>query len=259
MDSKIIIGRGVTAGTNAYTTTLSVAVKELLNGNRIDVLFTIGNTAASSLNPNGIGVIVLTDNYGEGLTGGEIPEQTTLTLEYVLASNELKIVSNASTGNIARVRGALKTDTQTITTVAPAWSNAAGLTLTMIPSKSSDSFLVQGFANTGCNVNESMMLRIIRIVDPSGVPVESIVGGGDPAGNRSRVTGAPYSGTNTEMDIYGWSFIDNPATADDVLYKVQVTKAGFDASDGFINRGETNLNAASNGRAASGLTIFQLN
>lgn len=257
MDNNIIIGRGVAAGTNAYTVTLSVAVNELLDGNIMYITFTNGNSTAVTLNTNGIGVISVTNQFGEALTGGEIPAGSTLQLMYLLAGDELRIISNASTSTLQAVHNVIKTDIQTVTTVKTDWTDIVGLEITIIPSKASDKFLIEGYLNSG-SASTSTYIRIVRIVDPLGSPVLTPIGIGDAAGIRIQVTAVGLPTGIADMANTSWSIEDLPNTTENILYKVQASRSST-ANNIFINRGSDNTDTDARGRASSGLTVWHFN
>jgi hypothetical protein len=259
MDSQIIIGRGTASGTNNYVVTLSVAVDELHNGNVIYITFTNGNNGAADINPNGIGVLDITDQFGDPLQGGEITDGCKLELEYNLANDNLRIISNASTGNIARVRSVIRILTQEITVAVHTWTDLTGLSITMTPSKASDTFLIQAALEVGNDPAESSFSRVMRIVDPAGTPVETPIGIGTASGSRTQATGDNYSPSISEQDSISFNVPDAPNTTLDVLYKIQVAKAGFDASSVFINRSFDNVNNANRSLTTSSLIVWQLN
>ena len=82
MESNIIRGYGVAAGTNTYTVNLSVRDSVLFDFGQYVIQFTNANTGASTLNINGIGAIALVDSQGNALTSGAISAGVTYILVY---------------------------------------------------------------------------------------------------------------------------------------------------------------------------------
>lgn len=89
---------GAAGGTaNALTATLSPAITAYSAGQRFTVTAIFGNTGATTINVNALGVKSITDPLGAALVGGEIVDQQLLDLEVVGASIRLLNPANTST------------------------------------------------------------------------------------------------------------------------------------------------------------------
>ena len=132
-------------------------------------------------------------------------------------------------GSILLVVSVAKTDTCS-TTGAATWNDITGLSATITPTSSTSKFLIVGSLNIGANSGAaSLSFRYLRN--------STIIGVGDSAGSRPQATGTFYAGDTAGAAAIGTSslsFLDSPATASAITYKIQGTSST--ASIVYVNR-----------------------
>lgn len=104
---------GTAAGTNTYTVTTTPTHTAYAAGDRLTILFTNGNTGASTINDNSLGAKAI-QLKGAALIAGDIPAGSTLDLQY--DGTNFQIVG--SSGNFARYTVSSTSGTNTITGTA---------------------------------------------------------------------------------------------------------------------------------------------
>lgn len=146
---------------------------------------------------------------------------------------------------------AVKTNTQTLN--SDTWVDISGLSLTLTRRIASASGAVRVQTAISCadsHGNAGVMLRIVR--------GSTVIGVGDAAGSRSRVTGtSTYPGAHN-VSVVALDFIDNsPGSTATVTYKIQAKE--YSASIGYINRSNFDTDVSDYGaRAISTLTLTEL-
>lgn len=146
---------------------------------------------------------------------------------------------------------AVKTNTQTLN--SDTWVDISGLSLTLTRRIASASGAVRVQTAISCadsHGNAGVMLRIVR--------GSTVIGVGDAAGSRSRVTGtSTYPGAHN-VSVVALDFIDNsPGSTATVTYKIQAKE--YSASIGHINRSNFDTDVSDYGaRAISTLTLTEL-
>ena len=137
-----------------------------------------------------------------------------------------------STGSVLQVKQTAKTDT--FQTTSTSFVDITGLSVTITPSASTSKIMVEfhiGAHTT--SVAEQVKYKIVRDSTDIGI--------GD-SGNGARVTtGATTNATRGEG--ISMKFLDSPATASSITYKIQVSTAGGGTLD--INTRSGNYGAIS--------------
>lgn len=151
--------------------------------------------------------------------------------------------------NFVQSACAVKTDTALIT--SNTFADITGLSVTLTPRNSSSKFLVIVDLKLSDDVSGAPMFKVLR--NGSDVYV------GDEAGSRVRV-GAHSSvdwRINTDRAQACMIFVDEPATASPVTYKVQWR--GQTANSVYLNRSGLDAdNSSESARDASSITVLEL-
>jgi uncharacterized protein YaiI (UPF0178 family) len=149
------------------------------------------------------------------------------------------------TQKVLTVNSVTKTDT--FTTSSTSFVDVTGLSLTITPQSSTSKFLLVAQIQGGANADK------VWFQFAGGNTASDV---GDTAGSRIRVgmelTAAAATSTQSGVMLY----LDSPATASAITYKVQMASYGGGAQ--YVNRSFTDTDSTSFARSASTLTIVEL-
>ena len=151
-------------------------------------------------------------------------------------------------GSILQVQSTTKTDTQA-QGAGTTYTDISNMSVSITPASTSNKILVMAQVNGGLDRDASLYLRLVRD--------STTIGVGASPGSRVACTSARYlggmdNGVSTETMI----FLDSPATASSLTYKVQ---ARLNAPGIFyINRREIDSDDSNYGRAISSLTVMEV-
>jgi hypothetical protein len=162
------------------------------------------------------------------------------------------ILTNSSAGTVLQVANAYKTDTQTISSNVPTFVDITGLSVTLTPTSSSSKFLCIWTVTAGDGADQSHgYFRLVR----NGTDIALA----DTAGSRTSASSAVVnSSTGGQSLASSNSFLDSPATASAVTYKITAAKNGAGINC-FINRSSRDVDSANNdGRSTSSLTVMEI-
>jgi hypothetical protein len=160
-----------------------------------------------------------------------------------------KTAVTTSSGAVLQVVSAVKTDTETISTLT--YTNITGLTRAITPSSASNKVLVIATVSAQSSGNTTTAMRIAR--DGTGIFV------GDAAGSRTQTSVPLFQFTSTMGVMQPIVFLDSPATTSSVTYSVQVRTAYHTAYPLYINfTGQNDSNASDVGRSASSITCMEV-
>lgn len=146
---------------------------------------------------------------------------------------------------ILQVAQAAKTDTSTMS--GSTFTDIPGLSVTITPFSNTSKFLLFTQINFGSN-NQPVQFRFTG--GNSGNYV------GDTAGSRTRVAMDKDGESLDSMVDVSFLYLDSPATASAVTYKVQAKVAN--ANTFYINRSNTDTDAAGFARGASNLIVLEV-
>lgn len=145
---------------------------------------------------------------------------------------------------ILRVEQAAKTDT--FSTTSTSFVDITGLSVTITPQSNTSKFLLFALVN-GSTDGEIAQLQF------AGGNSGNFVG--DAAGSRTRAAAEYSPHAATRVETVPMFYLDSPATASAITYKVQTrTPAGT----AYINRSHTDTDSASFTRAASCLVVCEV-
>lgn len=146
---------------------------------------------------------------------------------------------------ILQVSQAVKTDTFTLS--SSTFTDVTGLSVTITPFSNTSKFFLVANVNVGIST-DAAQLRF------TGGNSTAFVG--DTAGSRIRVGAEAYAGSASAMDNVTMIYLDSPATASAVTYKVQVRHHAGSAI--YVNRSFTDTDNTSHARAASSLIVLEV-
>ena len=147
-------------------------------------------------------------------------------------------------GKVLQVLQVTKTDT--FTTSSGTFVDITGLSVAITPSSSSNKILVTACVNLG---NSGDKVDVILVRDSTPIAV------GDAASNRLRLT---FGGTRGVADNHSESvtYLDEPATASEVTYKLQMLKSA--GGTPYLNRTFTDTDTDAFGRYISTITVMEV-
>jgi hypothetical protein len=154
------------------------------------------------------------------------------------------VVTNATPGTVLQVGSTTKTDT--FSTTSTSFADITGFSVTLTPTSSSSKFLVQVVANVANSGADAVMIQLVR-----GSTAICI---GDAAGSRIRAS-ASNMFTSSSMSSTCVNFLDSPATASAVTYKVQMR---LNSGTGYLNRTGADTDNAAHPRTASTITVMEI-
>lgn len=146
---------------------------------------------------------------------------------------------------ILQVSQAVKTDTFTLS--SSTFTDITGLSVTITPYSNTSKFLLVANVSVGAST-DAAQLRF------TGGNSTAYVG--DTAGSRIRIGAEAYAGTASAMDNVTMIYLDSPATASAVTYKVQLRHHA--GSTIYVNRSFTDTDNTSHSRGASSLIVCEV-
>jgi hypothetical protein len=148
---------------------------------------------------------------------------------------------------ILQVAQAAKTDTFSMSSAT--YADVTGLSVAITPYSNTSKFLLVAQVNVGVNGGtEGAQLRFTG--GNSGNYV------GDTAGSRTRVGTEATTANAQFMEVTNMFYLDSPATASAVTYKVQIRS--FSANAIYVNRSAADTDNANHARAASSLIVLEV-
>jgi hypothetical protein len=177
------------------------------------------------------------------------------------SSGNTRVLTLPDTGNyilggrVLQVAQAIKTDTQTQTTLAT-FLAVTGMTVSITPSSSSNKILVQGKVSIGgSSETDRSGFRLVRMVGGASDVYPFV---GDAASSRQRFTSGPTGSYNQFVNTVvetPFFFLDSPSTTSAVSYKIEAYHA---AGNLFINRSSEDQDSGNNGRGTSIIVAMEV-
>ena len=176
---------------------------------------------------------------------------TTLPATFVAGNVLTAAQMNSLRGAFRVLQIASVTKTDTFTTGSTTFVDLTGLTLTMTPSSTSSQILVtysvQASGIAGTNMGGIQIMR-----------GATAIGNAAAASNRSVAnTVIPELGAAVFGQVTS-TFLDSPATTSATTYKLQVRTFGVGGTLIYVNRTQTDTDAAAFGRGTSTLTVMEI-
>jgi hypothetical protein len=165
-----------------------------------------------------------------------------------LPANTGTVITNASAGTILQVLSATKTDVSTTTSAT--YADISGLSVSITPTRSTSKFLIL-YNIAGSNNGGGGFTQLVRN------STAIAIGTGATGSQINVTTGNYYNADTNSMQVAGGSFLDSPATASAITYKLQF-RVGTTSGTFFINRNPSNDNAAYTGVATSTITVMEV-
>ena len=151
---------------------------------------------------------------------------------------------NTTPGTVIQVASTTKTDT--FSTTSTSYTDVTGMSVTLTPSSSSSRFLIQVVANISNSAAEATEIQLVR--DSTAICI------GDAAGSRIRAS-ASNMFTSSNMSSACVNFLDSPATASAVTYKIQMR---ITSGTAYLNRSGADGDNTSHMRTASTITVMEI-
>lgn len=176
---------------------------------------------------------------------------TTLPATFVAGNVLTAAQMNSLRGAFRILQVASVTKTDTFTTGSTSYVDLTGLTLTMTPSSTSSQILVtysvQASGISGTNMGGIQIMR-----------GATAIGNAATASNRSVAnTVIPELGA-AQFGQVASTFLDSPATTSATTYKLQIRTFGAGGTLIYVNRTQTDTDAAAWGRGTSTLTVMEI-
>jgi hypothetical protein len=164
-------------------------------------------------------------------------------------------VTMTGAGRILQVVSVTKSDTysESIAGNTMSSTNITGLTASLTPASTSNKILITGSIATGRDSNDSN----------SGVGVAmfrggSLVGVGDAASSRTRVTSMSHHAADLNITTVPINFLDSPSSTSEQTYTFRFLNADGSTSNITLNKSESDADAAYAGRAISTITLMEI-
>ena len=164
-------------------------------------------------------------------------------------------VTMTGAGRILQVVSVTKSDTYSESIAANTMSstNITGLTASLTPASTSNKILITGSIATGRDSNDSN----------SGVGVAmfrggSLVGVGDAASSRTRVTSMSHHAADLNITTVPINFLDSPSSISEQTYTFRFLNADGSTSNITLNKSASDTDAAYAGRAISTITLMEI-
>jgi hypothetical protein len=164
-------------------------------------------------------------------------------------------VTMTGAGRILQVVSVTKSDTYSESIAANTMSstNITGLTASLTPASTSNKILITGSIATGRDSNDSN----------SGVGVAmfrggSLVGVGDAASSRTRVTSMSHHAADLNITTVPINFLDSPSSTSEQTYTFRFLNADGSTSNITLNKSQSDADAAYAGRAISTITLMEI-
>ncbi len=155
-------------------------------------------------------------------------------------------VTMTGAGRILQVVSVTKSDTYSESIAANTMSstNITGLTASLTPASTSNKILITGSIATGRDSNDSN----------SGVGVAmfrggSLVGVGDAASSRTRVTSMSHHAADLNITTVPINFLDSPSSTSEQTYTFRFLNADGSTSNITLKKSQSDADAAYAGRA----------
>ena len=164
-------------------------------------------------------------------------------------------VTMTGAGRILQVVSVTKSDTysESIAGNTMSSTNITGLTASLTPASTSNKILITGSIATGRDSNDSN----------SGVGVAmfrggSLVGVGDAASSRTRVTSMSHHAADLNITTVPINFLDSPSSTSEQTYTFRFLNADGSTSNITLNKSQSDADAAYAGRAISTITLMEI-
>jgi hypothetical protein len=157
------------------------------------------------------------------------------------------------TGSILQVVQAYKTDTQTISSATPTFVDITGLSVTITPASSSSRFLIMWSVVMGGGTDATHgYVRLNR----NGTAIALA----DAASNRTTASSGVVNTAVAGQTIPSTnSYLDSPATASAITYKLTASNNNVGGSSTFINRSSRDTDLTGyDGRSTSNITVLEI-
>ena len=157
------------------------------------------------------------------------------------------------TGSILQVVQAYKTDTQTISSGTPTFVDITGLSVTITPASSSSTFLIMWSVVMGGGTDATHgYVRLNR--NGTAIALANAASNRTTASSgvvNTAVAGQTIPSTN--------SYLDSPATASAITYKLTASNNNVGGSSTFINRSSRDSDLTGyDGRSTSNITVLEI-
>lgn len=157
------------------------------------------------------------------------------------------VVSSVTAGQVIQVVSVDKTDT--FTTTSQTFADVTGMSKAITVASTSNKVLVTVVFSGGSATGTSGML--VKIVRGS---TDIFIG--DAASNRIRSSGAVYGPQNANASTFQISYLDSPATAGAVTYKLQIRTTA--AGTVYFGRGVDDTDNTDTGRFAATIILSEV-
>ena len=164
-------------------------------------------------------------------------------------------VTMTGAGRILQVVSVTKSDTysESISANTMSSTDITGLTASLTPASTSNKILITGSIATGRDSNDSN----------SGVGVAmfrggSLVGVGDAASSRTRVTSMSHHAADLNITTVPINFLDSPSSTSEQTYTFRFLNSDGSTSNITLNKSESDADAAYAGRAISTITLMEI-
>lgn len=170
-----------------------------------------------------------------------------------LVQNGVITDANLPAGSVLQVVSSSLTSTQAITG-SSTWTDITSLSISITPTSSSSKFFI--IASVHVDGTNNTWFRFMRN--------STAIGIGDVSGSVSRVTLGngflgSYTGNANQVLSLSNSYLDSPATASAITYKIQgYANNGAGSGTAYINYSNDETNSEAAGRPISSITVMEI-
>jgi len=182
-----------------------------------------------------------------GVSVGGLPDGI---VDTDMLANNAVTTAKRSAGAIVAVTQTVKTDTDSDSTAQGAYSDAL-ISHSHTAASSSNKLLIIANVNISCDSTAATYATLHIGGSPS-----AYRGGG--AGSRNRITGSARSGTSGGMENMTLVYLHSSPSTSSTAYDVRGSHANDSTQTMYINRTHSDTDANYEGRAASSITIIEL-
>jgi hypothetical protein len=169
----------------------------------------------------------------------------------VLQTNGSGALTWAKPGTIIQVVQNLITDTHSEALATTHWATLGSFSNTSItPSSASNKILISGWMSVGISSAMNVYLRLRR--------GSTVIGEADSAGSRRQGLSAGAPNDTNKIDSIPFFYIDSPNTTSATTYSVQLAHPSSSTRTIYINRDDTDTDAATGCRVCSSIVLQEI-
>ncbi len=150
------------------------------------------------------------------------------------------------TGTMFNLKQTVKTDT--FSSNSTSYADVTGLSVAITPTSASNKVLIRAVITCSTNAGAVAGFQLVR--------TSTAIGIGAAASNRTQIGSGIYTAVGSTLGTVVLEFLDSPATASAVTYKVQAIANA--SANIYVNRSDTDTDTSAFHRGASMITAIEV-